>query len=133
MSPELVWVIRIVIVIPIAALLWISGCSRSDILVIGNEYSEEICVSRVNVDTVASTEFSIAMLNGAVSPWRGGTLIIESQSITGNPTIEIEWMQKNTLHKSSCSYQKNRKRCEVEIAISEQGLVCSTCARPLGF
>lgn len=133
MSPELVWVIRIVKIIAIASLLWIGGCSRSDILVIGNEYTEEICVSRVNVDTVASAEFSMAMLNGAVSPWRGGTLIIESQNITDNPTIEIEWTHKNTLHKSSCSYKKNRRRCEVEIAISDQGLVCSTCAMPLGF
>ena len=133
MSPELVWVIRIVKIIAIASLLWIGGCSRSDILVIGNEYTEEICVSRVNVDTVASAEFSMAMLNGAVSPWRGGTLIIESQNITNNPTIEIEWMHKNTLHKSSCTYQKNRRRCEVEVAISDQGLVCSTCAMPLGF
>ena len=120
-------------IMTIASLLWISGCTRPDTLVIWNGFSGEIKLSKVSIDELPDSSFTPSVLHGAVAPLKGDSLIFEGETNNDSPVIKIEWTRRNAPEKSSCSYKKNRRRCEVHIFISESGITCGGCDESLSF
>ena len=116
--------------IAMLCLLFLCGCTRSDMFLVFNGHDEEIVVTKMNVDNVAPEDFIESKLQGVVKPWRGGLAIVSASTAKPNPNVEIEWTHKNTHYSSMCSYQKSRSSCEVEVSIFQGAIYCGRCDVP---
>ena len=111
-------------------LLFLCGCTRSDMFLVSNHNDEEIVITKMNVENVTPADFTVSKLNGVVKPWRGGLAIVSAYTAKLDPNVEIEWTHKNTRYSSMCSYQKSRSSCEVEVAIFQAAIYCGRCDVP---
>ena len=87
-------------------LLFLSGCTRSDLFLVSTHNDEEVVVTKMNVENVSPEDFIQSELHGVVRPWRGGLAIVTASTAKPNSNVEIEWTHKNTRYSSMCSYQK---------------------------